>query len=112
MKTAEAARPDLLRVPMPPASTFAHLPDRQGERGAAANSLRTKADGRARPSEGPSYPGQKSAALAVKVADAAPGMFSADFRARGRAQSSTRTAVTIRRRNPAAAGSVVVLFGT
>jgi uncharacterized protein (TIGR03437 family) len=59
-----------------------------------------------------SYQGQKSAALSVKVADAAPGMFSADFSGKGQGAILNEDGSYNSAANPAAAGSVVVLFGT
>jgi uncharacterized protein (TIGR03437 family) len=59
-----------------------------------------------------SYQGQTSAALAVKVAAAVPALFSADFSGTGQGailnQDGTYNSVA----NPAAAGTIIVLFGT
>ncbi len=59
-----------------------------------------------------SYQGQQSTALAVKVAAAVPGMFSADFSGKGQGAILNQDGTYNSAANPAPAGSVVVLFGT
>jgi uncharacterized protein (TIGR03437 family) len=58
------------------------------------------------------YQSQSSAALSVKVVDAVPAFFSADFSGRGQGAILNQDGSYNSASNPAAAGSQIVLFGT
>jgi uncharacterized protein (TIGR03437 family) len=59
-----------------------------------------------------SFDGQTSAALPVKVASAVPALFSADFSGTGQGAILNQDGSYNSAANPAAAGSIIVLFGT
>jgi uncharacterized protein (TIGR03437 family) len=59
-----------------------------------------------------SYQDRQSNALTVKVADAVPALFSADFSGKGQGAILNQDGSYNSAQNPAAAGSVIVLFGT
>ncbi|MBS1855041.1 MAG: SBBP repeat-containing protein [Acidobacteria bacterium] len=58
------------------------------------------------------YQGQQSTAVTVKVADAVPALFSADFSGKGQGAILNQDGSYNSASNPAAGGSVIVLFGT
>jgi len=58
------------------------------------------------------YQGQTSAALSVKVGAAVPALFSADFSGSGQGAILNQDGSYNSAANPAAAGSIIVLFGT
>ncbi len=58
------------------------------------------------------YQGQRSVPVTVQVAAAAPGLFSANYSGKGQAAAFNQDGTPNSQSNPAAKGSVVVLFGT
>jgi uncharacterized protein (TIGR03437 family) len=58
------------------------------------------------------YQGQRSVPVTVQVAAAAPGLFSANYSGKGQAAAYNQDGTLNSQSNPAAKGSVVVLFGT
>jgi uncharacterized protein (TIGR03437 family) len=58
------------------------------------------------------YAGQRSAAVTVPVTQAAPGLFTSDASGRGQAAAQNENGSTNRADNPAARGSIIVLYGT